>query len=174
MAWPYSKCLKCYKEESKEYDAIHKEHKSTYMKEYCIKNKDKIKAGRRERYLKNRDLVRERSKTWRKNNKDIVRRRSKTSLDKKNKSVWYNIESFRWKSKYYISSHNLRIPYCSLCWLEWCTDFHHTSYEWFDKRKEWVFLCRDCHRGVHSWRLQAPEAIDLVELNAHMPELLKI
>ena len=130
------------------------------------------KLHRRTRYLNNLEIEKERKKIYYITHKDDFKKNKKKRRQIKNGTFWINIHKFYEKMRKYINKNNLRPKQCSICGLEGRIEFHHPSYSNRDKRKEWVFVCTKCHKRIHSWELECPEPIDLVQLNAHMPRIL--
>ena len=128
-----------------------------YQRRYKEKNYDKL-------IQKNKDA---RKKMLKEGNRPNREREKK--MDKK---FWYSTTLFHNRAASYIKKNDLRPKECMACGKAGDIEFHHPLYDNIDKRKEWIFLCRGCHKLVHTWELNCPESVDLIQLNAHMPTIL--
>lgn len=114
-------------------------------KEYYWKNKEKINAHKRE-YYKN-------------NNRQWKYRENLT------KELWFNWQTFHEHTREYIRKKWIRPHKCSICGNKSVVEVHHPSYDSFEDWSMVVFCCRSCHRQVHSWRIQSPEPINILDFN---------
>lgn len=99
-----------------------------------------------------------------KNNKQKYVNKNRERRHKMKETRWFNIKKFHEKAQKYILKNNLRPEECSICKNKWIIEFHHPSYENKNKRKEWIFVCKSCHRNIHLWIIECPVPIDLTTL----------
>ena len=154
------------------------------MDKLTKKEKDAIK--RKRFYEKHRELVLERNKKWREENKNkylnTCRKYRETHKEfYKDYMKNYRVEhksDIREKriardfEKDYISIHNktakkvrelwIRPTVCPICNKEKRVYTHHPNY---DKWNEVVFCCQSCHWMIHSWAIECPKPINLLDYN---------
>lgn len=141
------------KERKHKYDITHRKELREYAREYrknhplYVKN---IYSKKRERYIQY----------------------NQERLANMQQQYGFDMKKFHAKALNYVKKHKLIPWWCSLCGDSCYIELHHPSYVWFDKRKEVVFVCKKCHKLIHSWELECPEPLDLVQLNARMPTIL--
>lgn len=116
---------------------------------------------------KNRSV--EAARTWREDNSDYMKNYCKKNKDRIRESQIRSVEN---NPEYYavirktaarancfIRANNIdRKDHCQYCGKLEKTDMHHPDY---NKAYEVVFLCRRCHKRVHSNLIQCPQPINL-------------
>lgn len=117
----------------------------------------KAKKQRKEYYEKNRVKI---------------SKKNKENLKNKRTLLGVNLKLFYRQEQNYIKKNRLRPNVCMICSNGWIIEFHHPSYNNRSEWKKWVFVCKSCHQLIHSWELECPEPVDLIQLNAHMPTIL--
>jgi hypothetical protein len=174
----YIKCIKCseYKEANSEnfnkdktltFWLSHKckDCKKIYNIWYYKENKDTLKEKNKTRRGKNIWKIKEQKERYYKENKDKIDDRIKSYRWWYNKKLWYNRAYFHTKTNNYIKKHNLRPSVCTIiCWYKWKIFVHHPSYDSLDKWCEIVFCCQSCHKNIHSWNIECPKPINLLDL----------
>ena len=187
-----SHCLKI--KPSTEFD----KHKGKWYLQLASRCKECSRIKKAEDYIKNHEKNLERWKKYYQKNKEIIDKKHKEAAKlhperaqntynrrkgkimtqheehKKelSKQLGFNWQQFHIKAWKYAKKYNLYPEYCPFCWSKWKIEFHHPSYETFEKWKEWVFACTSCHKKLHSWELQYEELIDLIQLNSRIPIIL--
>ena len=147
--WYHTKCKECKKKYDAEYRARTKQRRAEKNRAYRMNNLEELNKRAREKYKEN-------SKEYIQRNSDYRR--------KKVKENWFARERFHEKARKFIKENKITFNKCFACWQEWTLELHHPSYENNDMRCVVVPLCRDCHRWVHSWRLECPEPVNLTAL----------
>ena len=146
---PHTVCRECKKVYDIEYRAKTKERRAEKNREYRELNHDKLLEAWRKKYKENAKTVVERNSEYRR---------------KKVDESWFAREWFHQKARQYIKKNNIDLSSCFVCWKEWAVELHHPSYKSKDMWSLVVPLCRDCHRWVHSWRLECPSPINLITM----------
>lgn len=143
------------KEYKKEYEITHKEWRKKYDKKYREENKEYIKNYKRIWNDKNRDKIYEQSKL--RNNSYEYKEKQKT----RRWLYWIDINKrkVQIKTSKYIKENNIRPNVCPICNSERRIISHHVDYS---KWNLVVLCCDRCHRLIHSWYLNCPEPIDLL------------
>lgn len=164
----YIKCCRCWIFKEANGDNFYKSKNLSLGLIWCCKE-----CKKKELYIyakTNKDKILERTRNYRKQYSLKYRK------DKLDKLVEYNKEYRRkhlinvgWKyltywgmlNKITIIINNLwiRPNRCPICWAEWKTQAHHPDYNKWD---EIVFVCRKCHKRIHSWDIKCPTPIKLV------------
>lgn len=147
--WLQPKCKECQKQYNKWHYNKNKEHYVELSKERKRKNHSKVLERERNRAKKNPEKIKERRERWK---------------DKRNTTYWFNTTKINRKANHLIQKNNLRPEVCSLCWWKWSVEFHHPSYENEDMWNVWVFCCKQCHEKIHSWEIECPGSINLLDL----------
>ena len=119
-------------------------------RKFRVNNKDKINTRAREIYAS-------------KNQSNFIKRCSEYRRERVREN-WFWRERFHQNVRWYIKNAWLVFENCFSCGKNIKVEFHHPSYKSRDMRSVIVPLCRDCHRWVHSGRLECPEPIDLVKI----------
>ena len=146
--WLASVCKECDREYDKNYYWDNKEIIWWRHRWYNKANSDKLKENKKRYYLENRDTLY--------NN-------FKESRNKHIKDLWFDRTYFHRKANYYATKNNLKPKCCPICWEECRIELHHPSYESFDKWSEVVFCCKSCHKNIHSWNIECPIPINLLD-----------
>lgn len=154
---------KKYRQKNRE--KVNKKQRESYSTEKAREYQRRFRERHYETYIEGARMARKKALTqWKKPN----RMREK----KKSEEFWFDMAAFHNKASVYIRKNWLRPNECMACGLQWQIDFHHPSYESKNNWSKWIFLCKWCHNRVHTWELQCPESVDLIQLNAHMPKIL--
>lgn len=183
LFWLANNCRSCRKErykknrervsqERKEYYQKVKEQKKEYQRQYYYKNDEHIKEQHKEYRSRNKEKIKEDSVEYYEKNKDAIIKSNTAYIADKTVELWFERDVFHHKARWQYKRYKLKPTECMICWNGWHIDAHHPSYDSFDKRKEVVFVCKSCHRNIHNWLLECPEPVDLIQLRAHMPEIL--
>lgn len=140
----------------KEYEATHKEWKQNYNRKYQQDNKEHIKEIKRIWNNNNRDKIYEQSK---------LRNNSYEYKEKqKQRRYLYDIDKMKrriqQKTSDFIRKKNIRPLVCPICWSERRVISHHIDYNYWNLI---IWCCDRCHRLIHSWYLNCPEPINLLE-----------
>lgn len=142
--WVLAECRECESEYNRNrYESKREEITATH-KEYYRKNKEKINSHKREYYKRT-------NKQWE------YRKRQTEEL-------WFNRHTFHVRASDYVNEHSLRPERCSICGSRGTVEMHHPSYEKYEYWSMVVFCCRSCHKQIHSWRIQSPTPINLLDL----------
>ena len=183
LFWLYNICRSCRKElykenrekicqERKEYYQRVKEQKKEYQRQYYYKNDEYIKEQHKEYRAKNSGKVKEARISHYEKNKEKINETNTSYSINKSIELGFDRDMFHYKARRQFNHYNLKPLECMICWNIGHIVAHHPSYETFDKRKEVVFVCNACHQNIHHWLLECPEPVDLIQLRAHMPEIL--
>jgi hypothetical protein len=151
----YLKCTKCW-----EWKILDKFPNSKVHKFW-------VRPDCKECYKKNRHEKREKcndySKKYYLKHRDEIRWKVKDRAVNHSEEMWFNRNTFHKKARLYATRHRLKPSKCPICWRIETIEMHHPSY---DNKNEWskvVFCCKFCHRNIHLWLLECPNAIDLLE-----------
>ena len=168
--WLSADCKKCIAERTKEYYKKHTTERKQYAKkyreehieyyqqnkkEYRDKNREKLKEYHREYVNKNRDTIVLKRKEYYERTKQDHIKRAKQHIQKFNDRTKINLRTAR-----FIKRNNLRPKQCPICWSDRNIQAHHTNY---NERNNIVFCCKRCHSKIHTWAIQCPETINLLE-----------
>lgn len=153
--WIDTYCKECHSNKPKKKPTIEKVR--MYQRRYREKDYD--------RYIKLKRAQREKSKLEKRGYK-------KKYEQKKTKEIWFSTNTFHQKTTNYIKKNNLRPEQCMLCWWGEHIQAHHPSYSSMNERANVVFVCDSCHKLIHTWEINCPEPVNLIQLNAHMPAIL--
>lgn len=153
--WIDSYCKECHNKKPQAKPSIEKVRE--YQRRYREKDYD--------RYIEKKRAQREKAKMEK-------RWYKKKYEQKKTADMGFSTHTFHQKAVNYIKENNLRPNECMLCGVKCRPQAHHPSYKSIEQRKNVVFVCDSCHKLIHTWELKCSEAIDLIQLNAHMPIIL--
>ena len=156
------------------------------QKEYVINNKNIVYENRRKRYENNKDKYKKYTKKWIENNKEKFLSKCR-EYRLKNKIKYDNyMKEYRDKyrkelrekrierdnNKWYVAIHNktnklirklwIKPNTCPICWERKTIYSHHPNY---GIRNEVVFCCQSCHWKIHSWAIERPTTINLLDYN---------
>lgn len=141
-----SDCKEC----RRNYRLEHREHITSYLKNYYHSNREIALIKHAEYREKNRERIRKREKEYYREHAIEISQKSVTEELKFH-------ESMRQKSKRLISRLWIRPKTCPICSKnEFRIEAHHPDY---NKWNEIVFCCKSCHLLIHSWRIPCPDAI---------------
>lgn len=165
----YVKCAKCWEFKTiKEYNTSKvwafwtvsrcKECVSAWEHNHYLSNRDFKSQQQREYYIKNKDKIAEHKKAYRLSHPE------KYTEEFLSNKVWFKRNSFHNKSRNLVRKYWLLPSKCPICDKEWSMEIHHPSYDNFDKRSEVVICCKSCHKRIHSWSLECPTPINLLNL----------
>ena len=154
--------------------------------EYCIRNKNKLKENRKRFYERHKEYVSKTNKEWRENNKEHFLQKCRDYRENNKEFYKEYMESYRGEhkdelrekrvkrdlEKGYIEIHNItankirklwiRPLICPICGKRKRIYTHHPNYErWY----EVVFCCQSCHLKIHSWAIECPTPINLLDYN---------
>lgn len=144
-----SKCKKC---------------RNMYGKNYYKKNSEKYKENSKKWKVKNIDKVRAYGKNRRQRIPERIKEIYQNSIRKRDEKFWFKTSSLNYKAAYFINKNNLRPAKCPICKSQVKNEFHHINYKSEDMRSIWVFCCKRCHEKIHSWEIQCPNPINLLNL----------
>ena len=173
--WVNTRCKDC----EKKYRELNKIHKAEYDRLYRERNKEKIDLRVKEYYennrekkkeyarnynLINRDKRKESARVARMINWDEIRERESNYKIRRTQELWFSWTRFHSKTLRFVTKNWLKPYKCPICWVCDKIQIHHPSYKKFDNRKDVVFCCARCHQRIHSWLLECPKPINLLEL----------
>lgn len=155
----YLKCNKCFC--MLDYTNYSKANSPTWYRYTCKKCMKKYRQDNIE-HIKQRD--KEYNKNHREQKKiynDMYREKHKKELIKKNsnrrKNKWY------WwihnKTERYVIKNKIKHDTCCICWSNIKIELHHPDY---NKRNEVCIVCNSCHKEIHSWTIECPKPINLL------------
>ena len=133
---------------------------------YYVKNKQKILKQQKKYYNDNKEYIINRNlkyyhdtnylETRRSNYKNIVRHyNQKWEQFHKEHKQYYN------KTGNLIRKLWIRPKVCPICWSNKRIISHHPDYnKWY----EIIFCCDKCHRNIHTWHLECPPIINLLDI----------
>lgn len=162
--WVNSWCKLCNKSKRAKFYWEHREEQLEAIKTYIKENREKVNRRAREYCRKNREKINERASKRRRNHLELVRERAKNHIKARSKELWFHWKSFHNKARLYVSKYWLRPDSCSICWSTKDIVMHHPSYETFLEWKNVVFCCVGCHSKIHTWEIECPKPINLIEL----------
>ena len=128
------------------------EKKKAYMKEYRLRNKDKIKEQKREYYERNKDKFKEYDKTYQEKNREKIKEYRQTENGKKLRTIgswkYYGLIHDDYDALYdkYINTDKCEV--CNKVFensFDRCLDHDHDTYEFRQ------ILCRNCNTH-DSWK----------------------
>lgn len=173
----YLKCNKCWKFltiENYNKDRIKqfwvrsdcKDCRREYRKPYYEMNKSKILERWKTRVMNNKNKVDGYKKKYRELHRDRVAECAKSNRIKNSDKLWFNWDTFHQRAMQYVRKNKLRPDKCPICWSNRNIVMHHPSYDNYDDWRIVVFCCQNCHKGIHSWRIKCPTAINLINLRS--------
>jgi len=127
-------------------------------------NKERVLSRHKNYVKRNRDAINQHQREYYQANKEKINSRNSNNRRKHIDELWFDRTYFHRKANQYAKKYNLIPKYCSICWKEMDIELHHPSYECFDKRSEVVMCCKSCHQSIHSWRIECPEPVNLLNL----------
>lgn len=128
------------KEKKREYQLKHKEEIRKWKIQYDLKNKERIKEWTKQYNEKNRERFNERKRQYIRKNKDRVREWKRN---------WNQKHQMRFLGKIIYVDNIERTFQCSCCRFQGPTDLHHLKYDLNDPLKYTVELCDRCHMLWH-------------------------
>jgi hypothetical protein len=149
MFWFRTNCNDCRKVWRMSYYKINRDKIIEFWKKWAKNNK--VKAD----WYK---------KKYRENNREKVAICQKNNRERHKKELWFSWDFFHNKANEYVKKHDLRPETCPICWSSKNIVMHHPSCKAFNDRKFIVFCCQSCHKLIHSWEIECPDAINLFNL----------
>jgi len=158
-------CKECRRAANKKTHEKHKEKINAYRREvYYKENKETINERNRQNYEKNRERDLQKSAEWYYENRDIISQKRKEKWDSnpelKEKAKVRRREYDKkdpWKRKFYnkyrlaVAQGKIKVmDKCQLCGSKENIEGHHPDYK---DPYNVTWLCRLCHRGIHSKRM---------------------
>ena len=140
-----AECKECISDRCRDRYSSKRDEIAAQNKEYYWNNKEKI-SSRKKRYYR---------ATWRQTNYS-------NSLTEK---LWFNRHTFHLRARNYAKRFWLIPSKCSICWIDGKIELHHPKCGSYDDRSKVVFCCHSCHRRIHSWNIDNPMPVDLLNLN---------
>lgn len=136
-----------------------------YYKDNYSKNKDKILDNHKDYRYRNREVINKKKREYYMDNKDKINSSLRDNRRKHIDDYWFDRTYFHRKANHYAIKHNLKPKYCPICWEESAIELHHPSYDSFDKWSEVVFCCKRCHQNIHSWNIECPHPVDMLNIS---------
>ena len=159
----YIQCTKCLS--MKEYTHFYKTNGSSiwyrWVCKECCKvqrenDKENIHNKMKEYYLNHKEERRKYNKEYREKNKDKLKIYDN---DKRSKKWYVKIHN---KTISFVRKNKIKLTLCSICGSCNKIELHHPDY---NKRYEVVVVCNSCHKEIHSWYIDCPSPINLLEYN---------
>ena len=120
--------------------------------------RDEIAAQNKEYYWNNKERINNHKREYYRNT-----RRQSNYRDYLTMELWFNRQTFHEKTRNYVKKHWLTPSKCSICWLDKKVEIHHPNYNSPDDWSKIVFCCHSCHRRIHSWNIENPQPINLLD-----------
>lgn len=134
------------------------DERKEYLRQYRLKNNERIKARLKKYYLENKEKFAERSSEYNKANREKIQKKNREFRAKNKEALSAYATKYRQDYPKVIKAKNI-VTYavktgkiskpvnCEFCEKERATEGHHDDY---NKPLELWWLCRPCHRLIHA------------------------
>lgn len=116
-------------------------------KVYAKKHKLQISEYHKKWYLKNRDKILERQKRYKKENREKIRPYLKIKMrEYRNSKEFRRKDNIRRLTNHYFK----RSKNCKFCKTKENLEFHHFKYKLPLNKKDFITVCKKCHRKIEN------------------------
>lgn len=166
--WFRSQCRECERERMRKYVHNNSEHLREYKKNYEETHKERRKEYNKRYNESHVEEIRFIKKVWQEKKRDYIYEQRKEYMIKyfnthprKQYQSSMGLSVLHSKTSKYVRGKWIRPTKCSICNAERRIVSHHPNNDIWN---EIVWCCDRCHRLIHSWYLECPKPIDLLNM----------